>query len=359
MNHNILLTKLHHFNFSPGTIKWIQSYLTDRYQYVRVQTSQSSALHLSTGVPQGSILGPLLFSLYINDLPSACSYVSVQMYADDTVLYVHGSSAPQVAEKLTQAMIQVTAWLKHSCLQLNTSKTVAMFFTKSHSSLSDEPDVFVSGERLQVVTEFKYLGVILDSKLSFNSHAKMVSNRIKFALSNFRHIRQQMSVQAAKMYMYSMIFSHLTYCLTVWSHANITTLKPIHSLYKRTVKTLDRKPNSYHHCSILQKHKLLSWENMIKYAHLCLIYKVIHGLSSPPLSQFIQIRNTDHSRTRGAVRGDCIIPLRKSLFGQTTFSVQAAHEWNLTPITIRNSNTYNSFKIQLKKWLLENQSCQH
>ena len=77
--------------------------------------------------------------------------------------------------------------LKHSCLQLNTSKTVAMFFSKTHSSLSDEPDILVSGERLQIVPEYKYLGVILDSNLSFSCHAKLVSNRIKFALSNFRH----------------------------------------------------------------------------------------------------------------------------------------------------------------------------
>lgn len=234
-----------------------------------------------------------------------------------------------------------------------------MFFTKSLTNLSDEPDVFVSGERLQVVTEYKYLGVILDSKLSFKSHIKMVSNRIKFTLSNFRHIRHQMSAQAARMYMFSMIFSHLTYCLTVWSHAKVTALKPIHTLYKRTVKTLDRKPNSYHHCSILQKHNILSWENMVKYAHLCLIYKIIHGLSSPPLSQFVQVRGSQRIRTRGAERGDCIIPSRDSVFGKSTFSVLAAHEWNNTPITIKNCNTYISFKIQLKKWLMENQSCQH
>ncbi len=98
---------------------------------------------------------------------------------------------------------------------------------------------------------------------------------------------------------------------------------------------------------------------MVKYSNLCLVYKIIHGLSSPPLHQFVNIRTADHSRTRGAARGDCIIPFRKSLFGQTAFSVRAAAEWNLTPINIRNLNTYSTFTIQLKKWLIDNQSFQH
>ena len=114
-----------------------------------------------------------------------------------------------------------------------------------------------------------------------------------------------------------------------------------------------------HHCPILQKHILFSWENMVKFADLCFFYKIIHGLSSPPLRQFINIRTTDYSRTRGAARGDCIIPFRKSVFGKNAFFVRAATEWNLTPLYIRNVTTYSTFKIQLKQWLIDNQSCQH
>jgi len=272
------------------------------------------------------------------------------MDADDTVIYAHGRNIAQVVEKLNNSMDSITAWLKHSCLQLNISKTVAMFFTKSHKNLSVEPDIFVSGEKLQIVSEYKYL---IDSKLSFSSHVKMVCNRIKYSLSNFRHIRHQMSTQAAKMYMHSMIFSHITYCLPVWAQASSTSLKPLQSLYKRTVKTLDKKPHISHHCPILQKYRLLSWYNMAKYSNLCLIYKMIHGLSSPPLQQFVNTRIADYCRTRGSARGDCIIPFRKSV------SVEAGAEWNLTPITIRNINVYSSFKIQLRKWLIDHQSCQH
>ena len=313
VNHRILMSKLSGFNFCSDTLKWIESYLLNRSQSVQVQNHQSAALRLSTGVPQGSILGPLLFTLYINDFPSVCPDTNTQMYADDTVIYVHGGSMTQVANELTNSMAHVTARLKQCCLQLNVSKTVCMFFTKTNSS-SVEPDVFVSGERLQVVSEYKYLVVLIDSKLSFKAQVKKVCNRVKFNLSNFRFIRDYMSTE---MYMHSMVISHIIYCLTTWSQASNTTLKPIESLYKRTLKILDKKPVHFHHCPIFKKYNLLSWENMIKDVDVCLMYKIIYGLISPPLRQFVNIRTTAYGFTGGAARGDCIIPLRKSTFSQS------------------------------------------
>ncbi len=149
--------------------------MSGRTQYVSIQNYNSAPLSISTGVPQGSILGPLLFTLYINDLPSVCPNTNIQMYADDTVIYIHGSSVSQVANELTESLVHVAAWLEQCCLQLNISKTVCMFITKT-KNLSVVPDVFVSGERLQVVSEYKYLGVLIDSKLSFKAQVKKVCN---------------------------------------------------------------------------------------------------------------------------------------------------------------------------------------
>lgn len=232
VNHRILMSKLCSINFSSTALEWLESYLLNRSQSVQVKNHRSAPLHLLSGVPQGSILGPLLFTLYINDLPSVCSDTNIQMYADDTVIYLHGSSRTQVASGLTNSMAHVTAWLQRCCLQINVEKTMCMFFSKTNSACV-EPDVFVLGERLQVASEYRYLGILIDSTLSFKPQVKRVCNRVKFNLSNFRFIRDHMSTEAAKMYMYSMVISQITYCLTTWSQASATTLLPVQSLYKK------------------------------------------------------------------------------------------------------------------------------
>lgn len=155
VNHEVLLTKLSKFNFSPNVIKWIKSNLTDRKQCVRVDHKTSETVGIDIAVPQGSILGPLLFSLYINDLPDVCPpTVICQMYANDTVLYVHAKNKKQGKAELSASIVNISNWLTNSCLHLNVSKTVCMFFFPKSVNSDPDPDVFVTGRRLAIVHEF-------------------------------------------------------------------------------------------------------------------------------------------------------------------------------------------------------------
>jgi len=221
VNHKVLIARLSNFNLSSSAIKWIESYLTGRSQCVSVNNHRSSVLNLHTGVPQGSILGPLLFSVYINDLPSVCPDVNTLMDTDDTVIYVHAMTKHLAAAKLTTAMDQITNWLNRSCLQLNIDTTMGMVLTKRQCN---------TVSNIMIVPQVKYLGIIIDSNLSFKTH-----------------IRNALTFHAAKLFMDTMIVSHLTNCLTSWGQINSSSLKPLASLYKnkkKTLKVLDQKPNS-------------------------------------------------------------------------------------------------------------------
>ncbi len=99
------------------------------------------------------------------------------------------------------------------------------------------------------------------------------------------------------------------------------------SVYHQAIKVLDKKPNRYHHCNCFRNHNLLSWDNFVKFTDACLVYKILHGLAPPPLSAFIEQKTTDDSRTRSAARGECIIPRRRTAFGQSAFSVRVSHTW--------------------------------
>lgn len=280
------------------------------------------------------------------------------MYADDTVLYVHAKNKQQAASKLTAALVHVSEWLRNSCLHLNINKTVCMFFTQKHAK-THQPDVLIGDEKLMVVSDFKYLGIILDSNLTFKKHVKKVANTIKFNLANFRHIRPYLTIEAANLFMHAMIFSHISYCFTSWSQASKTALKPIEVLYKQTLKALDKKPISYHHCHIVKKYNLFYFDSFLHYLDACLVFKILHGLAPPPLNEFVKQMDGSGRATRATTRGDCMIQRRYSKLGHTVFSVRASNYWNSLPCEVRESLNYATFKTRLKRWIKTNQSCNH
>ena len=190
---------------------------------------------------------------------------------------------------------QNCTWLSESCLSLNVSKTACMYFYIRKNG--NQPDIFVNGEKIH-----KYLVVTVDSQLSFKKHIKQVCNTVKFNLRNFRYIWNQLPLDAAKLYMHSMIFSHIAYYVTSWSQTGKTTLAPLQTLYKQTLKVLDKRPSSHHHCNIIQKHKLLTFENLVCLADVSLLYKVIQNLAAPPLKEFISLR-PDNKRTTRTTSG--------------------------------------------------------
>ena len=209
-----------------------------------------------------------------------------------------------------------------------------------------------------MVTQFKYLGVTLDSNLTFKKHIKKVANTIRFSLQNLQQIRPLISSDAAKSYLHCMILSHIEYCFVVWSFAGITTLKPIEQLYKNSIKVFARKSYSFHHCPILARHNFLSFKNLKSFKNSCLIYKTLNGLAPPPLEEFFRQRDNTLS-TRSASRGDCEVQFRRSHIGQNSITVKGSACWNSLPTTIRDSSTFTAFKKHLKEWLLSHQTCTH
>ncbi len=161
------------------------------------------------------------------------------MYADDTVIFTHARTAELAAEKLNVAMERITQWLEQSCLTLNTGKTKRMFFSKI-KACSSNADIFINGEKIEIVTEFNYLGLTLDSNLSFKKHVKKLVRTIKYSLINFRQIRQCLPINIARIFMHAKKNYHLSYCLTCWGQAGETVIKPLKSLYKQTLKTLEK-----------------------------------------------------------------------------------------------------------------------
>ena len=159
LNHSILLEKLEYYGIADNSLSLLHNYLTDRCQYVEYNGHRSNTLPISTGIPQGSVLGPLLFLIYINDLPMVSDIFNMMMYADDTTIYCNIDQ--NVSDKvINMELSKVSQWLAANKFSLNVAKTKFMVF-HMHQKAVTYPDLYLNGNKIERVTQFNYLGLIL------------------------------------------------------------------------------------------------------------------------------------------------------------------------------------------------------
>lgn len=172
-------------------------------------------------------------------------------------------------------------------------------------------------------------------------------------------MRPNLTINAAKLYFHSMIMSHFLYCATVWGQSNQSALSGVKSLYKQALKVLDQKPMRWHHCKILEKHSLLSFENFLNHSFLKLVFKCVTGLAPESVSSIIQRSQTRGMTTRGVANGDCRTARCKTAFGRSAFSVKGPQIWNTLPAELKHLTDLNEFNCKIKRWLKSKQNCEH
>ena len=180
VDHSILLKKLHVYGIRGLTLQWFESYLSSRVQYVTYNSIKSERETIKCGVPQGSILGPLLFLIYINDLATVSRNSLPILFADDTNIFSTGKNLNELRESLNEDLVNIEEWLRCNRLSLNVLKTNYMIFT-TKNKLSHDVDIFVNNVRIERVYVTKFLGVQIDSKLKWKNHIEYTCKKIQNA----------------------------------------------------------------------------------------------------------------------------------------------------------------------------------
>ena len=239
VDHDILLAKLEHAGVRETELEWFRSYLSGRSQVVSIDDAVSEKQGVECGVPQGSILGPLLFSLYINDLTYVTSKCKLVLYADDTVIYFSGSDYNAIRSALSEDFNIIADWLSANKLTLNISKTKSMLFgTSNMLSKSQALDISFESNSIEQVADFKYLGLTLDSELKFDVHLSALVKKIASRIGVLGKVRNYLSQKHLTMVYNSIVQPHFDYASTVWSNTCAKYTDPLVSLQGRAGRVI-------------------------------------------------------------------------------------------------------------------------
>ena len=236
VDHDILLDKLYHYGIRGLALKWLQSYLSDRKQFVSINGADSSSRHMKYGVPQGSILGPLLFVIYINDLPSINKLATFILYADDANIIITGENIHEVEDKLNQLTNSLVNWVNVNGLLLNLKKTNYMLFSRQR--INQSPTVLISNVNIQRVNEAKFLGVVMDEKLSWSTHIKALKSKMARYVGIMYRIKSHIPLQIRVQIFHSFVQSHLNYCSLVWGFATKSHIESLFAQQKKGMRAV-------------------------------------------------------------------------------------------------------------------------
>lgn len=226
IDHDLLLKKLEYYGFSRTALLWMESYLSDRRQLVYFNGSFSKERVVEQGVPQGSCLGPLLYTIFTNDLPTVLDKASISMFADDSTVYLAGTDIGDLNTKLQRELQLVVNWIRNNKLILNVSKTTC-FVVGTPFSLLSKPKLELSIEQNSVEQkeEAKLLGVMIDSRLCWDKHVQKLLTKMGNTLAVIKRCAKYFTPQIVKQVLYALFFSHLDYCSVVWSNTSSTNIK--------------------------------------------------------------------------------------------------------------------------------------
>ena len=351
VDHEILINKLASYGIKDNELDWFKSYLCNRSQAVHVNSFLSDFKTYNTGIPQGSILGPLLFIIFVNCLPDVVTCKTV-MYADDTSLMCKAKDVNELKVKLESNLKAVANWFKANKLTLNTDKTKFMVFGTNHM-IDQYNDITLSfdDKLIEKVSVFKYLGIKFDSNMSWSSHIDYLSGNISKRIGIVKRIKHFIPQETLIMLSNALVIPHFDYASSVWSNCSANdqnNLQVLHNRLARTILSADiRTPIDDLLSSVNWIRLCDRWSNHM----LILTFKCIKDMCPDYLcNQFKFVHNIHDHITRSHTTNTLVVPKCNSNSGKRTFLVRAASLWNNITPSIRadlDNLTLSQFKTSV------------
>ena len=354
----VLLYKLKYYGVTDTAFDLLKSYLTNRKQYVVFDGCQSEHVEIYTGVPQGSILGPLFFSIYINDLITLSDRLNFLMYADDTTIYFNLEDFDNLTKEtdINRELEKVNIWLKLNKLSLNTQKTKLMLFHRKQKHL-DEINVVINGIEIGHVPSFNFLAIMLDENLTWKSHIEMVGNKISKVTGILYRLKNVFPENVLFVLYNFLIVSYMNYGLLLWG---IYSHK-LELLQKKALRLMTNSNYLAHTSPLLIKHGLLNVRDMYKLKLLKFYYKLSYDLLPPYFNKYIKIIEQKPARD---LRFQYIhAPLVKRVYAECSplfklikliNSLRNDPNDTIFKKNVEKSHSYNGFAFNVTRTFLDN-----
>ena len=377
VNHDILLLKLEHYGIRGASLGWFRSYLSNRKQYVFYNGVSSDVLTVTCGVPQGSVLGPLLFLLYINDLPYISDKLQFFLFADDTNIYYDSPDLKTLEKTVNNELKKLCLWLNVNRLALNVAKTNFVIF-RANKKLDHNVTLLMNKKAIEQKDHVKYLGVLVDEKLKWNFHIPHVAKKIGRGIGILVRLRQYLNHDMLRNIYSCLIYSHLCYGIQVWGSAGNTDLNRLVVLQKKAIRILSGKqyfqvygePGSLPSTEPLFKNLgLLKLNDIFNLSIASFVYETLVFDSPQNFWNWFQYTKDvhDHStRSSSIVERDQYFDTGLSnstltlyvnktklvKYGGRMIKIAGAHIWNKLTPTIQESVSLNIFKEKTKAFYI-------
>ena len=277
INHSILLSKLHYYGIRNTALALIQSYFPNRKQYCDFIGTDSSMLPIHKGVPQGSILGPLLFILYINDFHNSSDKFNFLMYADDTTLLstydtFHDTTDTDITtieKNINEELLKITTWLKRNKLLINSTKTKMTVFHTQQKHIP-YPDIIIDDTEVDIVSDFKLLGITVNKHLKWTTHIENISIKVSKYIGVLNRLKHTLPPRILYILYNTLILPHFNYGLLLWGHDNTR----LHKLQKRALRTITNSKYNSHTEPLCKLLGIIKLPDLYKLELYKLYYKI-------------------------------------------------------------------------------------
>lgn len=316
---DLMLKKLYCYGVRGNALKWFTSYLTNRTQSVKYHNSISNKLPVRMGVPQGSILGPLLFILYINDMPSVLQNARPIIFADDTTLFVSNRDVDLALHLLQEDVDKLVLWFIANKLSLNLSKTNYMLFTTNTTVRCRTLSFEINGIAIERVQNCKFLGVFFDERLSWSYHVDHLCKKMRKNIGILKKVSSILEVPTMKTLYYTMVYPYLTYCNLVWGTTSASHITRVSRLQKRALRIICKAPRLSHTLPLFTETKIIPVNNLYKYLLSLFTFKLFTATFPNSFCNQVGIDNVGLSPARNI---NFRLPLCRTFLRQKTIFYQ-------------------------------------